>query len=902
MRLEDVVKDMAEGAAAPFTGAWHAGLGLLADPMIRVLPLETQQQNLAEAERLGWKGAGFWGSMFVGGPVAKLPIALVWKMGLAGAAMGTTYTALEQAPNLIHGYEDPKTFASDIATSATFGALTGGALAMVPPVAKVGAQVGRATTGGVIKALNKAIDLTPGGGAVRAKTQQFVKASFGHLWDWTSTSGEVVLQKAGLNGLVTQFKAARSAAALKAGELVAGMTKNFEGLSDSELQRVAFFIEKFDFTDPELFKVAEAYTNNPADLRLFVRAQREASRMIELGQAMTKAGMQVYSPEDNEFYRFALRRNYIPHRFVNPEFYQPGGAHREDVIGIVMRKTGRTREQAESWVDNFAQRIQNSNEGVVSGRFPAGTSGHYLIGRQMGLPGYETRLDRILPQYYEHVSRRLTNHIIFGPDPLTEAVKTGLKESGVDAGGTLTPEAALVQAGPVVFKEPPPKVAGMWPIIYARQRAAERAARALGAVEFKYPKAFMQLDAVADPQMKDLATKVVRGQFGMLDNPAFGGGALEWAAKTEVITKLALGAISQPSQMMSAVVRTSYKGAMRDFFRFMSRDPEVLDFAIRSSVALRHVIRESQQTLTGKETEFLDKVLFTQFDVSSRVYGAIRGAGYAEHMAQELVATVKRGEALAQANGVVKAGAQVVGVPKAIQKRIANITERFAKLGIDANEIVSQGGILSNEQLLKAAQTTSMDVNFWGDQLSLPVFYRGAYGRFLTQFKSFGFQQTKLVKDHIAKPFVKWLFNEPGGDPAPMVRFMTLMPGGGEAISDLKSLARAKERPRALVERLAENMSNAAGWGLLYDATRATDFGAAGTFGLLSGPIVSDVAKLGAAVGEAKRGKPTKIARFALEEGLPIGAYYLAPPLAPFAAAVTPALSNLLLPKRESVQ
>lgn len=896
VRLEDIVKDMAEGAAAPFTGAWHAGLGLLADPAFRVLPLETQQKNLDEAERLGWKGAAFWGSMFVGGPVAKLPVALLWKLGISGGLAGGTFAALENAPSLIHGYEDPKTYANDVATTATFGALTGGALALVPGAAQIAGRTAGGTARLAARAMNKAIDLTPGGAAVRAKTQQFVGEAFAKSWHYIGTSGEVILNKAGLPNLVTQMKAARSAAALKAGELVAGMYKNFQGLSDEELQRVTFFIEHFDFSDPELYGVAAEYTTNKADERLFGIAQREANRMIELGQFMQKAGMQVYDPEDNSFHRFALRKNYIPHRFVNPEFYREGGEHRDETIRLLMQKTGRTVDQAKEWVDAFANRIDNWNQGVVEGRFPVGTSGHYLIGRSLGLPGYETRLDRILPQYYEHVARRLTNHIFFGADPIETAVEQGVKTDML-AHGQLPPEAAVVQPADLTYTPPNPRQpSSMWEIIYARQRRAESEARAAQAIEFKYPKAFAPLETLPDGEMKKLATSVVRGQFGILDQPQFGKKPLEWLAKTEVVTKLALGAISQPSQMLSGIVRTRYRGAVRDLFRLMSQDPEVHDFAIRSSVALRSVVRDAQHALTSKETDFLDKVLFTQFDVSSRVYGALRGASEAEYMAKELVATVQKAQTIGR-----NPFARVAGTPKILQKRIAMLEKKFADLGIDAQEVVAHGGTLENEQILKAAQTVSMDVNFWGDALSLPVFYRSPYGRFITQFKSFGFQQSRLVKDQVVKPFVQWVEGK-GGDPMPMTRFALLMPLGGEAISDLKAVARAKERPTNAVERIAENMGNAAGWGLLYDATRATDFGVAGTLGLAVGPIGSDFGKLGAALGEAKRGRGTKLARFALEEGLPMGAYYLTPRLAPAAAAITPALSNLLLPKREGNQ
>jgi hypothetical protein len=896
IRFEDVMKGVVEGAVAPFTGSWEAAMGLLADPMFRVLPLSEQDKHLEEAERLGWKGAAFWGSMAVGGPVAKLPVAMVWKLGAAGAATGGAFSAIEGMEGLLKGYEDAKTYVGNVATTATFGALTGGALAMVPGAARLGVGAVKLP----LKGMNRAIDLMPGGKQVRARTADFVKGAFGHLWQpGLFTSGEEVLRANGLVGLADQMKVARAVSSLKGSELVAGLNVNLKGLTTEEVQKVTFFIEHFDFTDPLAWETAKAYTTTKADERLFGVAQREAERMIGLGQMMEKAGMQVYDPEDNAFHRFALRKNYIPHRFVNDEAFRVGGEVRGRAVGKVMKEYHYTRELAEEWVDNFADRIKASNEGTFQGKFPAGTSGHYLIGRRLGLPGYETDLTKILPQYYEHVSRRLTNHIFFGADPLVMAVKEAAEEA---PGGLLTKEAALVQEGfpELIGERAVPKMpTSMWQIIYARQRQAEKAARQAQSIEFKYPKAFAQLEGIADPEKKALSTKVVRGQLGMLEEAQFGKRFLDEAAKMEVVTKLALGAIAQPSQMMTAVVRTGWKGAFRDLVALLEGNPEAWDFAARAGATLRGVVRESQRSLTSQETSFLDKVLFTKFDVASRAYGAIRGASFADFVAKDLVKYNRQLGQLRMGNQIGARLQKTLGGEKFLMKKVAGLEAKFKGLGIDPGEVVAQGGALTNEQLLIAANRVSHEVNFWGDALSLPVFYRSAYGKYLTQFKSFGFQQTKLMKDHMVKPFMKWVEGKPGGDPGPLTRFAILMPGGGEAISDLKALARAKERPDNVIERFAENIANAGGFGLMADGIRATDFGVSGVLGLMVGPTGGDVGKFGAAVGELRKGKPGKMGRFAVEYGVPAATSKVLPGAAPLTAMMTPAIANVLFPKKE---
>lgn len=898
LRFEDVAKDFLEGAVAPFTGSYHAARALLADPAFRVLPISGQQEDQDQAERLGWKGAAFWGSMAVGGPIAKLPMALIWKLGVSGAASGATFAALEHMPQLIKGYEDPKTYAGEIATTATFAGLTGGALALAPPVAKLGVQATEAAVKLPFKAMNRVIDAVPVGKVVRAKTAQFIKGAFDKVWQPTIfTSGDSALRQLNLGGLADQLKAARTIMTLKGGELTAGFYKNVHGLTDDELSRVTYFIENFDFTDPLAWDTAKAYTTNVKDERLFGIAQREAGRLQEVGQFMKTIGMQVWDPNDLAYHRFALRKNYIPHRFVNPDIFREGGAERENAVSLLMQKKNIVREDAEIWLDNFSNRIEQSNAGTFSGKFPAGTSGHYLIGRALGLPGYETRLDRILPQYYEHAARRITNHVMFGPDPLVQAARFAAEEA---PGGTLPQSSAVIgRADAEKIVEAPPKAKSMWQIIYARKEAAERDLARQQSIELKYPKAFAQLDAVPEGENRKLAETVLRRQLGMSDEPQFGKEALNAMALNEVVTKLSLGAIAQPSQMLSAVVRTGWQNSFKNFVRVASNDPEAWDFAVRSGVVLRSLVRESQMSLVGKDTDFLDKVAFTKMDVASRVYGAVQGATYADYMGGELAKATGLANRLKQQSSIMKAGANVLGMPGYLRNRIASIERRFIDLGINPVEVVQNGGKLTNDQLLLAGQKVSTDVNFWGDQLSLPALYRSPYGRYLVQFKSFGFQQSKLIKDTVMKPAVAWLHGKPYGDIGPLTRFAMVMPAGGEAISDLKSLARAKDRNVDGIARIMENISNAAGFGLAADAIRSTDFGVSGTLGLFTGPIGGTVGKGGAAFGEMRQGRPEKAGRFLIEYGIPATTARVAPPLTPIVATMAPGVANLMFPPKK---
>ncbi|MGH2567217.1 MAG: hypothetical protein ACRDGA_02680, partial [Bacteroidota bacterium] len=235
--------------------------------------------------------------------------------------------------------------------------------------------------------------------------------------------------------------------------------------------------------------------------------------------------------------------------------------------------------------------------------------------------------------------------------------------------------------------------------------------------------------------------------------------------------------------------------------------------------------------------------------------------------------------------------------PANVQKQMVILERKLNELGLDTEAIVRRGGYLTQKEMLQAGMRVSGDVNFWGDALSLSEFFRSPYGKFLTQFKSFGFQQSKLIKDHVVKPALQ-------GDWGPITRLAVTMPLGGELIADAKALARGRfdvggRKEGVTLERVLENIANGSGFGLMYDAFEATNYGVSGSLGFAAGPIGTTAAKLHVAAGEALRGEPKKLMRFGIETGIPVGVGIVAPRALPLVAAATPAVSNLLLPKRE---
>ncbi len=913
--LGGMAKDMAEGAMGPFVAASEAGQAILSAPGVQMLPTEEQAGHQQKAFDAAVKGAAFWGSMFVGGPLMKLPMAMALRLGLAGAASGATYEGVRRLPETMTGEISPGEWTKDVAVAGTFAGLTGGTLAVAgPKVAQAAYKVAGGSTRALFATAQKVIDLTPGGTVVQGKVAGFLKEANRHVWDPALRSGRTFLNNVGMQPLVQQLLMSRSVGATLAGKYVAGFVKNTEGMSGDELTLMGGMLDRINFKQFETDPLAQRLLarGTPRTQEILQRAWAESERLQMVGEAIAQSGMQTYHPDTGEFHKFLLRDKYLPHRFVDWEQYAVDGPVRQKAVRAIEVSHNLSTEDAGIWVDNFSKRIKSETEDFLTDptRFKSGAS-HYRIGRFANLPGYERDVSKILPQYYDSASRRLVLHAAFGPVETTEqALQKAIFQKG-DLGERVVPndtEEALMartaearvgdpnqmslfsteemMAGKGMKRTPvlPPEAATVEEIIAANKTQHMKDASQEFAIQSRYPRAFAQLAAIEDPTEKRLAHEIVSRQLGALQTAAFGEQVFTKLAKLEVITKLALGAVAQPSQMLSAVVRTGWRGAFKNVVRAMADDPEALDFALRSGVILRSIVRESEQSLTGGETDFLKRVMFTQFDMKSRVFGALQGASFAEYQGGQL--------------------AKFVGMkPSAFTTRqIQKIEEKLVGLGLNPAEIVKRGGYLTEDELLKAGQTVSTDVNFWGDSLELSAFFRHPVGRFITQFKSFGFQQSKLMKDFVVKPALEWA--ESGGkrgDIGPLTRMALTMPAGGEIITDLKKFIRGRTRSDPPVERVMNNIANAAGFGLAWDAYDATKYGVSGAMGFLTGPIVGTQAKGMAALGSAVRGDPEKLARFSIETGLP-AAVALTPGLQgalPAVSTMAPALANVLLGEKK---
>lgn len=859
--VQDTAKDFVEGAAAPFTGTYHGIRAILADPSVRVLPTSIQDEEMRLSEEQGWKGAAFWSSMLAGGGAANLAKGMLLKGVMAGGAGAATFEAMRDLPEVIHQQMTPQQAAKDVGTLAAFGALTGGAMAVAPAAA-------RGTAKGTMVVANKAIDTIPGGPKLRVAMTKWADVAYRNVWDRMFTSGDEYLRKVGLHDVADKLMHARGSSALIAGGWVANHKKDFAGLGKDEVRQVAGALQEM-----AIGKAPQGYSE-----KIMQVAMNERERMRAVGRLMENTGMRVYDPERG-LHVFVMRKDFdFPHRFVNPTAFEEGGVARDEAIAKVMLHEGLAKEDAVAWVDNFAMRLRADLEGVFTGQgqFSGGT-GTYMLGRRLSLPGFSEDIDQILPQYYEHAARKLGAHLMFGPG---DAVEASVFKATKTAGEVTRPKVDAEKALEIGQElEQPIEKLTPGQIIYRRKLREQAATDRKMGVEFRYPRAFAPLERIPDVGARKVAENIIRRQLGAIETPSAEIGTLTQKAMfVETITKLALGAIAQPSQILSGGVRTNLRSGLVGFMRTLANMPGAYDFGLRTGAILPSIVRESEETLTGKMgTGFLKKVGFSGADTFVRVVNAMQGASFAEQQAGKL-AMLSRQE-----------------VTPIVQRQMANIERKLMQLGLDPRAIVGRGGTLNETELLKAGQHVAGDVSFWGDSLSLPEFWKSNPGRFLTQFKSFAFQQSKMIKDYVIKPAMK-------GDLGPLARFAILAPSGGLVISQVKQAIRMrKPQERNAAEALMDATANGAGFGIMYDAFSATKYGTGGVLGFMAGPhIGGTITKGWLAAGQALRGDPRMLERYLIETGLPVTTAVIAPRALPAVAVATPALANALVPPKQT--
>lgn len=753
----------------------------------------------------------------VGAAAGLIPNVLVRKIAAIEAHSIATLVVYDVS-NTIANEEQvtAQRLAGDVALGAALpgiGKIAGGTAGAL---VKGGAAATKATVGPAAAALDKALAHIKLYTAVTDMVKQANDAVF--------ISGEGLLRKYGLGETADRLVALRGQRHILGAKWNTRVAASMRGLSKEDQNLVGTLLHE-DQVTPELLQRAE----NP---ELVQKAVGEVQSVLtRVGSLAEQAQLVVGDSESGTLYHFVRRKDFgMPHILVNTERFMEDGKLRTEALDAIQKtltkegwKPSITGETLESHAKDVLERIHLRASGEYEEavqKFGKKFSGTVQVwGRHYNLPGYHLNPADVLPTYLERMSRNITQAMEFGPEQ-----------------------------GAAITGRTPKDI---------------------------FPQAFAELEKITDQDTKNRLEAVITRQLGSGFKEPSGRAkrTITSLQQFQAVTKLGLAQIAQLAQLITPNLQVGFKGAAKDFFRLMSKDPALQDNLLRTGSFTQSLVREAEERMFsgGKDGVFdvakvLQRTGFTGLDTLARKYGALRGWTFASHQAEEAFKLTQR---LQKAGGLERTY---------IQGQLKKIEAKLVDLGVDTAALYKRGGILTPDEFLKAGQKVSTDWNFWGDSLSLPVFWNSPAGRVLTQFKSFAYQQSIALKKHVVKPALD-------GDLGPLTRLLVAGQIGGEIINDMRALARNK--PRNDQKRIFDNYA-ALGllsiWGDTMQAAEKKDW----IGGFVAGPTGSDVLEAATALTEAIHGKPKRAVKFAIQHVGP-----MVPVVGPLA---TPAITNALYP------
>lgn len=307
----------------------------------------------------------------------------------------------------------------------------------------------------------------------------------------------------------------------------------------------------------------------------------------------------------------------------------------------------------------------------------------------------------------------------------------------------------------------------------------------------------------------------------------------------QVVTKLGLSSIPNATQSTNTALYTGTRQTAKqiaNFFSKASNKKEMVDWALKTGATLESSLNQLYMG-TGIEgsmaQSFLKKTGFIQLEKFNRIIAANAGKGYAQDMAKRLLKNPK----------------------DALAKRA------FKKLGIKTSNIIARGNI-AEEELVKASQGIVNMTQFRAGPMDLPLWFSSPYGRMVTQFKSFAFNQAKLIKNLLKEEVAR-------GNFAPLIRAVAIMPILGEGVKDIRTLLTGQVRDEKGLDRLLDNVSSVGGIGMVNDLYQAARYNSMA--GFMAGPTVSDLGKATTGVVKSTQGKPRQLERFILRQAPIVG-------------------------------
>lgn len=313
-----------------------------------------------------------------------------------------------------------------------------------------------------------------------------------------------------------------------------------------------------------------------------------------------------------------------------------------------------------------------------------------------------------------------------------------------------------------------------------------------------------------------------------------------------VVSMLSTAGIIQPAQLANTISRVGYLNTLKGVTSLFSKHGR--EWAGSTGATLTDLIHDIAPRDGGISSKWTTIIGLQPLDRANRLASALAGKYHAMEIAKKYAANPKIG-------------------------RWANQLER---MGINPNDVLRQGGNLTDDQLREAALGIANDTQFAGTVLDLPMLRNTPQGQFIYLFKSFALQQGRFVKDLVKKAA--------RGEPGELIRYATALgtvgAGFGEVTAQVKSILSGRERPDEAEQRYLEALTYAGSLGIMTDMIRAMDRGPDAVAAFIGGPAFGEFTRTMSEIPDAVRGEPDKLMRHAISR-VPIAGQALAKWLVP---------------------
>lgn len=289
--------------------------------------------------------------------------------------------------------------------------------------------------------------------------------------------------------------------------------------------------------------------------------------------------------------------------------------------------------------------------------------------------------------------------------------------------------------------------------------------------------------------------------------------------------KLGLAAIPNASQTINILLKADLRAFGAGWRSLLSHSGR--RFAIEAGATIEPVLHESVREMAGT-SRYLDTYLratgFSTVERANRIVAANAGAQYAKRMLDRAV------------NGKT-AGAR------------RQATGALSELGIEADAAVARGH-LTAEEVLTAAKRMSDLTQFRARPEDVPFFASSPMGKMFFQFKSFAYNQTRLLHQSIIGELRSGNY---GRAMRNLFLLGVIFPGVGELVASLRAWVRGMDRDAVGLERYLQDIMAVGGLGILADALARASWGKFAEF--LTGPtpaLAGDVASAGIKIADPR--------------------------------------------------